>query len=401
MPTNQTAPQAPSWLVLGHHDVDGIVSAAIAGAFLRAQDPSRTLSFGTVDFHLQPVWRDAWAALSEGRLPWRENSQFPAPDGLALVDFPWLPVPADLPLLYADHHATAFAGGTLDHEQFQTRLANGETVMHSRHGSCALLLLEQLSARYGWTPPASLLAAANIAHQVDTAGYGTPDDALDFRSGKAAAIDLLACSLSEVEAASVADDLSRGASIEGALFRRHAVRFGELRVQAEEAIALISSNSERLGDDVVLVDGTREALARLAIPKFSEYGSGALHAIKTRMVESPTGEPTVSVSLGRSPWAPASDGTWAYPDLGKLASAIGGGGGHPYAAGFRVTGETPEIARRKTRALLALIAPHMRRLSPAETFADQSSIEPPVPAPSLLPAKSGGATPSARKAGRK
>lgn len=364
-------------LVFGHHDLDGLVSAALVGSYIRhlGGEPD----YATVDFHQRPAWSRLWQDLIRQNSPWQRLNRQELPGGVAIVDFFPTYIPESRYFLFADHHE-----GSLDSAEIasdtramvQRRLERGEPVIHDPQcGSCAELLFRELVGRNGWSPPHTLGAAAEWAHASDTAGFAHPSEAVDLRHSVLARADLVAMALTEEEAAQSIAALEQGASVQHALLELHAESSRRILQQADQALTRYATVKEHLADSVALFDFTIFApLGSSRRIKFAEYSDPSVHyAIQLHPSLDAGGKPLVRVLLGRSPWAPALSENWRHPNLAALAREYGGGGGHPYAAGFQVTGRTLSEARAQARSLATIIASHLQPLTPDHMFADPRS----------------------------
>lgn len=383
-----TAPMPPrgsTILVFGHHDLDGIVSAAIAGSYLRHLGLQPV--YATVDFGMKQAWARFWHDLARGRSPWDRLNGQPMPAGLAIVDFQPTWLPDDCFLFFADHHKNSLdevdppVAGAI-----QQRRRRGEPICHDPEcGSCAELLLRELVGRDGWQPPETLVEAARLAHASDVAAFPSPSAAVDFERSDLARADLFALSLAEPEAARSIAALEAGALIREALVDLHADRARDILQQANEARAAYERSRQMLMPNVAVFDFTTGPIPQRI--KLAEFSDPRVHyAIQLRPGRITDTQALVQGLIGRSPWAPPLPPNLRHPDLEIIARELAGGGGHPYAAGFQVVGRTLAQARAYAKSLATLIAAELHPVPPHHPYADLRSERRPAAPQIRLPA---------------
>ena len=360
-------PQAGSRiLIAGHHDLDGVVSSAMAGAWLQSVVPSCDIEYAIVDFDLGSQWKSIWEALSEGRRPWNPGVCAPQPDMVAVVDFPAPIMTPERIALYADHHPASFDADTA--VSYVRARQGGSPVFHEICGSCARLLVERLYEETGWVPVGPLAEAARLAHLVDTAGYATVAEALSFNSAGPAAYAYWIETRSSSQAALIAKRLAAGATLTGAVIDGDILEFEATLEQARLDMAALDTHTGRVSHEVLVLDQTSANHVVKNPMAFAEYQDPEIrYAVK--LVYAEDGVPLVLGSLGRSPWAPQPPEGKRNPNLGLIASTFASGGGHPYAAGFRVEGRTLKDAARRARVLVQEMLPYLKLLPPGHRFA--------------------------------
>jgi hypothetical protein len=367
-------------LVLGHHDLDGMVSAAVTAAFLRDRFPGATMQCGTVDFHLKAKWARFWEGLGTEQGAWRPGEGHPRPDGVAIVDFLYAEVPRDVFLFHADHHRNTFdvPGVSAEHlrASFAARQRTGSPVFHDpQAGSCAALLLDVLSEVYGWAPAPNLAEAVRVAHIVDSAQYASAREALDFDT-LPPALDLLSLNLSEPAAGRAVERLAAGATLEEALIRPNRARYEHLLgraradVRAYDCLARVSDAGVGTWD---FTQAGREGAARV---KFAEYRDARVqYAMQLHVQELGDGSFLAQGLIGRSPWpAPLPPGL-VPPDVSKIAQHVAGGGGQPFAAGWRLASGSRDAAVAQARAQMAAMGQYLRPLAPDHPMADTTHVD--------------------------
>jgi hypothetical protein len=133
-----------------------------------------------------------------------------------------------------------------------------------------------------------------------------------------------------------------------------------------------------------LVDTTMTIARPLTRVRFLEYADARVrYAISLSARRQPNGAVLVSGTVGRSPWAPPAPSGVAHPDLGKLTKQFADGGGHPYAAGFRMQGPTVASALLAARVVVSRMLPYLQALPVTHLFADPTHR---VTTPLALPA---------------
>lgn len=368
----------PSTLVVGHHDLDGIVSAALAGAWLRER--GHQVHFASIDFPHRGRWATAWRDLQDKRGIWPRYNRPDAPliNGLAIVDFLPTVVAPDAFLMFADHHQETFDDPAL-RWLYAKRARSGAPVFYDPDsGSCARLIESSLDL------PRTLDAATlvRMAHRSDTAGHAAPNDSVDFKGSLLARLDLVALGLSEPEAASSMEALSRGRTMEAAVLDLHGPhRFEE----AERAVEAYKGNLEFVSAHVAVYDftATRSSPPRI---KFAEFSDPRVHyAVQLRPPLATDDGAVVQGLVGRSPWASPPPSEMAHPDLAAITRTLAGGGGHPYAAGFQIHAPTIDLARREARAVGHLIAAHLHAVPVTHQHAARPTEKSPQAAPILHP----------------
>lgn len=353
-----------SALVLGHHDADGLVSAALLAAYIRRQHPDAEIVTGAVDFHLASQWPHFWRHLRLGKYPEWQSPRF-VHDAFALADFPATFVPDNVRLYYADHHITAFLScGATERLRalYENHARRGGFVVHDpNEGSCALLLLKTLE-RAGWSPPNHLSHAAAVADQIDRAAYPDIESAINHRTSLLAAISALALSFSEREAAGIIRALALdAATLEEAFFHLHSRRVQQILAELDESLEKAGGTLQELNDATVVIDWSSPALLNLRVVRFLEFlhAPDKLYSVRIQASRTRT-QWVIRATVARSPWIPSPPPGFAHPDCRKLVEPIGGGG-HPYAAGFHIAHPSLEAGRRQVwdflRSIAALLAP--------------------------------------------
>lgn len=364
----------PRVLVLGHHDADGVVSAAVAGAYLAHVAPDARLTYGMVDFHLSEAWARFWHSLQSGEIPgWDEPG---TPDGVAIVDFPAATVPDSVGLLYADHHETSFRSCGADaatEALYVIRARHGDVVLHDPTSpSCVTLLIDALTGRNGWNPPETLRSAASMADRIDRASFGSAAEAVDHRRHEPAAVSAACLALPPEDLAATAAALARGVPLEDALFTLHADSIAVIFDDLDRSMAGARKAIRVLSDSAVLIDWTHEAVRNRRPVRFAEYHhTDARYSARMEARPIDDGRWAIQVTLGRSPWASSPADGHVHPHLGSIAESVGGGG-HPYAAGFRVEGDDLDSTRRRSIAVITGIAALLRPLEEDHPMADRT-----------------------------
>lgn len=358
------------FLVLGHHDADGVVSAAIVGAFLRSLSPEMRVDFGTVDFHLQDRWATMWDHFGEQGFTWGRRFR---PQGLALVDFPATEVPDHVFLFYADHHESAFrsCGATEAlRRTYDARDSSAALIFFDPSvASCTRLLVDSLQRSYQWAPPASLQEAIHLAHRIDQADYGTVRDAIDYEGSRMARLDALVPALSEREAAESMRLLSTGASLDEALFSLHQAKTERLILDSRVALHVAQAIITPVGPFAALIDWSHPAVRGSRPVRFAEYyHSTARYGVRLEI--EPLGEQWMArLTLSRSPWINPLPAGLVDPHFGRIAESLGGGG-HSFAAGFRVTGEDMISVRQQAWRIIHDISDLLQPLEEGHPMSD-------------------------------
>lgn len=375
--TQSGTPTRGRYLVLGHRDLDGIVSSALASAYLRDAGRAEDLRYRLVDFDIKDRWPRFWLEMMEGAYPDLHRPGEPLPDGVAIVDFPGTRIPPERDLFYADHHAGAFSpdevGRDVLDDYARRREGDGDVFFDATRGSCVRLLIEEL-ARRGWRPPPRLARAAELAHVVDTAAYGSVVDATDFSGNGAPALDLVSSMLPRQLAQRAVARLAGGVTIEAAVFDDNREFADEVVQAARNTMGIYREASRTLSGDVVLVDFTPYTSVEIPRVKFAEFmHERTRYAVQlfTRPADDGRGVVVRGV-LGRSPWSGRLAAGYADPDLGHIARTVAGGGGHPYAAGFVVRSPHPEEAAQEAHRLVESMRPMLAPVHAGHPFADRS-----------------------------
>ena len=380
--------------VFGHADLDGIVSAAIASAYLQTKHPDAHQVVRPVDFHQRDTWKDFSRLVHEEPEHLDEFELDQVPDGLAIVDFPATDWPSDRYLFFADHHqdtySTAADPAQVESEYLQ-RTGKGEPVFYDpSFPSCAELLVDALERRYGWRPPSWAEEAVQDARVADTAGYASVEDAIRRDPESVGLYDAMVQRMTpgQFEVAVLSISSGRLPAREAILAAAPEL-VATVQQEAEEAVRAYRECARPAGESARFIDLTDRTDPPIKRVRFAEFqGEQTQYALQLLPISTQEGAAKVRGFIGRSPWTPGPPEGMSHPDSSRIATDFAGGGGHDYAAGFLVTAPTYAQAQQQARQIAQLMRPLLRPLPAGHPYAVRPTKEPsreahdPKPAPS-------------------
>jgi hypothetical protein len=360
-------------IILGHHDADGMVAAALVGHWMRWQNGASTPLFGAVDFDYGPLWPRLMTALARKSIPLDRASDGGVPDCVGIVDFPATWTPPGAALIYADHHESAFrscGASEAVHQAYLRRTErDGLFYYDPSAGSCVSVLLQNLERDFGYLPDANLADACRLADRIDRASYRSVEEATDHRGSYQAQFSALILGLNRQEAARAARSLSEGASFKEATIGLHPDACSRIMDGLDRSLEHAPALMEGISSAALLVDWSLEPT--LPPVRFAEFrDSSVAYAARLEARAGPDGWQIQAV-ISRSPWAAAPASGMVHPDMSRIAESVGGGG-HTYAAGFRVTAHSLIEARARARELLLKIGPFLQPLPADHPMAVQN-----------------------------
>jgi hypothetical protein len=237
---------------------------------------------------------------------------------------------------YFDHHRTAFANDA-ERDFFDAHVASGKYFYDDACTSCTKLIAGVAAKQFN-VPLDGLEELIRWADVIDSAGFKTPEDALD-RSNPimrlAAVIErhgddkLLSTLIPELATRSL-DEIAKSPDIDR--------RYKKIEAQHERFVKRVRERAVHMGR-VVLVDLTDEPLE--TIGKFVTY---ALYPDAVYSVIVGVFKNAAKISVGYNPWSGKPRDT----DISAICARYGGGG-HPVVGAIQFGKGEFERARQVAR----------------------------------------------------
>jgi len=327
----------PRILVLGHHDVDGVVSAARLATQALKDWPTAEVTYVSVDFHLSSQWPNLWERIARGEPILGAGVKGPF-DGVVIADFPMMAVPPHVRVWFADHHPNPVglsATPALLLEDMQRRRTAGECSLHEARSSCGALLRDHLPLESQHPEAARWETLLQMADHSDRALYRSMDPTVD----PVLAADLLIEALSPEAAGDIMKGLARGAQWNEVIAPWSETALWLVEEWQKTRVA-VRERTRHIAPSVVIVppsDDRRPQAGGLRLAKFLPYAQADVnHALVFDSVFDGT-DYGWRGTLGRRPNMPPPPPGMAWPHLGRVIESLGlDGGGHGYAAGVRL-----------------------------------------------------------------
>jgi hypothetical protein len=274
-----------------HRDFDGIAAAAILGQALEDVRGEEAVTWAGVNFDRTLDWK-----------------RFGAGERFAVVDFHYHPDAE----YWFDHHPTTF----LEAAHEQAYRPGPRACFDPESKSCPPIILRHAAEHWGWEPPAHFRDLAHWSDIIDSASFGSAEQALFGRDPALRIMRGLTC--------------ARNFDFHDRLVAM--MRLAELADIAEDAeVAACAARAERNRDHALeafpanIVDQTPTAVfADLRSKKIRRERFAAFYLypnLKYAVTLLPT-RAGVHITVASNPWNRPEGG----PHLGHLMKDLGGGG---------------------------------------------------------------------------